>query len=438
MREGMTAETQPGPDRPGDIPILVADGDTSGRRAAEPRATERPEGPDNRAGDGVLRGHGHPNGRAILPGGGELPLAGARPGATGPQPGDGPAPERARAAPGGVPLPHDTGGASLAASATTPAGTAAPAQPASAAAGTAEARPALRPGSGMTGEQPADSRPRPRIGALETASQSPPVAAGAEGRTRPAPGAARDPDAAIGGRAPADAANAASRNSPAADARQALGGREQETAASAISTGSGISRGGPLSGGGPAAASLFSQAGSPDHARLNASPDGRGADVAAPSVTPPPAETPRPVAATGLPAPGEGSRPPAHQLADAARPLPDGPVEVRLEPEELGRVRMLLSATDGTMNVSLAAEREETAVLLRRHLDELAQEFRELGYSDVRFSFEQEAGGDRPGGEAAAETASAAAPPPVDPGDTADPAAPVRVLPASGRIDMRL
>ncbi len=78
----------------------------------------------------------------------------------------------------------------------------------------------------------------------------------------------------------------------------------------------------------------------------------------------------------------------AMQLAEATRPMPDGPVEVTLDPEELGRVRMTLTAGDGIMMVSLNVDRVETADLLRRNLDTLSQEFRNMGYTDVAFSFE--------------------------------------------------
>jgi len=77
----------------------------------------------------------------------------------------------------------------------------------------------------------------------------------------------------------------------------------------------------------------------------------------------------------------------ATQLADLARQMPDRPVELTLNPEELGRVRMTLNASDNAISVTLAVERPETADLLRRSLDALAEEFRALGYSDVTFSF---------------------------------------------------
>lgn len=77
----------------------------------------------------------------------------------------------------------------------------------------------------------------------------------------------------------------------------------------------------------------------------------------------------------------------AAQLLDVARQLPDRPMEISLNPEELGRVKMTLSANENTISVTLMAERGETADLLRRNLETLSQEFRELGYSEISFSF---------------------------------------------------
>jgi len=59
----------------------------------------------------------------------------------------------------------------------------------------------------------------------------------------------------------------------------------------------------------------------------------------------------------------------------------------------LGRVRMVLHATDSTMNVVVAVERPETMELMRRHIDLLAQEFRAMGYADVGFEFTGQHGG---------------------------------------------
>ena len=94
----------------------------------------------------------------------------------------------------------------------------------------------------------------------------------------------------------------------------------------------------------------------------------------------------------------EISRHVARQLADVARQMPDRPVELTLNPEELGRVRLTFTLTDGGINVAVLTERGETMDLLRRHIETLAQEFRDMGYSDVGFQFSQNSQGSSDGG----------------------------------------
>ncbi len=131
----------------------------------------------------------------------------------------------------------------------------------------------------------------------------------------------------------------------------------------------------------------------------------------------------------------------AQQVADVARMMPDRPVELTLSPDELGRLRLTFNMDGGAMSVAVNVERPETLDLMRRHIETLAQELRDLGYGDVSFDFSQNTGdqnardgdlseedhsvlrhGDRPSGE-------------VDP----DPNAPVRLsLDASGGVDIRM
>ncbi|MDJ0825618.1 MAG: flagellar hook-length control protein FliK [Rhodobacter sp.] len=127
----------------------------------------------------------------------------------------------------------------------------------------------------------------------------------------------------------------------------------------------------------------------------------------------------------------------ALQIAEAARHLPDRPVEITLNPEELGRVRMTLSAADDAIVVTLAVERGETADLLRRHIETLAQEFRSLGYRDISFEFGGGHGGagmDNPADQEsqAKDQGSGIDPAPADPGP-----APLRID-LGGRVDMRI
>jgi flagellar hook-length control protein FliK len=76
------------------------------------------------------------------------------------------------------------------------------------------------------------------------------------------------------------------------------------------------------------------------------------------------------------------------QIATALSSLPDRPVELALSPEELGKVRMTLThGHDGGISVAVQAERPETLDLMRRNIDQLASDFRDMGYSSIDFSF---------------------------------------------------
>ena len=68
----------------------------------------------------------------------------------------------------------------------------------------------------------------------------------------------------------------------------------------------------------------------------------------------------------------------------------DGSVtEVRLDPEELGHLRIAFSTRDGVMHISLSAERWETLDLLKRHAGELSLSLSDMGFGAHEFSFSQ-------------------------------------------------
>lgn len=75
------------------------------------------------------------------------------------------------------------------------------------------------------------------------------------------------------------------------------------------------------------------------------------------------------------------------QIAGAMQHGPTRPVEISLNPEELGRVRLSMSTSETLLNLQVMAERPETLELLRRHISILEQEFRSIGYENVTFSF---------------------------------------------------
>ncbi|MCV6598379.1 MAG: flagellar hook-length control protein FliK [Mangrovicoccus sp.] len=77
----------------------------------------------------------------------------------------------------------------------------------------------------------------------------------------------------------------------------------------------------------------------------------------------------------------------SRQIAEAVVNMREGSVELRLSPEELGRVSLSMSQGEGGMLVHLAAERPETLELLRRHIALLETELGAMGFEAAGFSF---------------------------------------------------
>lgn len=85
------------------------------------------------------------------------------------------------------------------------------------------------------------------------------------------------------------------------------------------------------------------------------------------------------------------------QLATAFMAKGERNVDVALNPEELGRVKMRVSTSETGITMVIQTERPETADLMRRHINELADEFRKMGFDNISFEFSGEgaaAGGD--------------------------------------------
>ncbi|MEX0302889.1 MAG: flagellar hook-length control protein FliK [Leisingera sp.] len=96
----------------------------------------------------------------------------------------------------------------------------------------------------------------------------------------------------------------------------------------------------------------------------------------------------------------------AAQLAEAFAAKGDQKVEVSLNPQELGHVKMRVTASETGITMVIHTERPETGDLMRRHIHELAEEFRRMGYEDVSFEF---SGGQADGGQAGQESENAGA-----------------------------
>ncbi|WP_157236507.1 flagellar hook-length control protein FliK [Wenxinia marina] len=75
--------------------------------------------------------------------------------------------------------------------------------------------------------------------------------------------------------------------------------------------------------------------------------------------------------------------PPARQIALTVADLREGQTEIRLSPEELGRVRLTVASAEGAVSIQIVADRPETAEQLRRSADQLARDLSDLGYRSV-------------------------------------------------------
>ena len=81
------------------------------------------------------------------------------------------------------------------------------------------------------------------------------------------------------------------------------------------------------------------------------------------------------------------------QLTASATGLADAPVEIAFAPSELGTMRLLLSREGDGLSIVVTADRPEMLGLLRRNINSLAQDFRDLGFQTLSFSFQNDNGG---------------------------------------------
>ncbi|MEC9433851.1 MAG: flagellar hook-length control protein FliK [Pseudomonadota bacterium] len=101
-----------------------------------------------------------------------------------------------------------------------------------------------------------------------------------------------------------------------------------------------------------------------------------------------------PILAASL-APGAGpalARAVGDQLSVALSRRGRGVVELRLDPPELGRVRLTLGRGEHGMTAAIVADRPEVADLLRRHADALSQSLTDAGQPRAQLSFGTGAG----------------------------------------------
>jgi len=125
----------------------------------------------------------------------------------------------------------------------------------------------------------------------------------------------------------------------------------------------------------------------------------------------------------------------AQALTDAGRDA-GVPLDLALDPPELGRVRLSFTEANGTLTLAIAVERPETAELMRRHITLLSEEFARAGLDAPSVNISQD-GAD--GRQAPRAPLAAAAPPVADSQrvSAGDPADPSQAVPRGG-LDLRL
>ncbi len=203
--------------------------------------------------------------------------------------------------------------------------------------------------------------------------------------------------------------------------------------------------------------------------RLSPNPDGpqprtRGADLAGrvsvPSAPEPaallqpgpaPPDLPTRVTRTDAPIPLPRDATPAtpsiharlqSQVREAlsAGPLP---VEVVLDPPELGRLRLRLGGAEQPQHVVVTVDRPETLDLMRRHGDQFLRDLRDAGWSGLSLALDSGASGSRQGhaylarGDLPQGPAPGQAPPEPDPSLLPTPPVPTQTS-ITGRVDRRL
>ena len=143
---------------------------------------------------------------------------------------------------------------------------------------------------------------------------------------------------------------------------------------------------------------------------------------------------------TPFAAPAAPPEPPTLQIARSvslSTPLPsrDAPLELALDPPELGSIRVSVSRGGEGMVLHFQADLPETLDLLRRHGGALAEELQRHGLDHSSFTFSgREDGRNRPSAPAMPHPDQPTDPPTAPP-DTHDPQA---ARPRDGGLDLRL
>ncbi|MEN8919864.1 MAG: flagellar hook-length control protein FliK [Octadecabacter sp.] len=123
----------------------------------------------------------------------------------------------------------------------------------------------------------------------------------------------------------------------------------------------------------------------------------------------------------------------ASQIGAAISQSSNTTTEILLNPEELGRVRISLTNGDAGMTVNILAERSETVDLMRRNIELLARELRDMGYDNPSFTF-----GERTDGSNDAWEDEHPEPTSESPRNTTESPPPIMHVTLTGGLDLKL
>ncbi|MEM7058373.1 MAG: flagellar hook-length control protein FliK [Pseudomonadota bacterium] len=75
------------------------------------------------------------------------------------------------------------------------------------------------------------------------------------------------------------------------------------------------------------------------------------------------------------------------QIVNSLQTQVSGVIDLMLDPPELGRIEILIELSDKSLRATLSADRTGTGDLIRRHADDLLQQFSDAGFGDVDLNF---------------------------------------------------
>ncbi|SMX40294.1 flagellar hook-length control protein FliK [Octadecabacter ascidiaceicola] len=123
----------------------------------------------------------------------------------------------------------------------------------------------------------------------------------------------------------------------------------------------------------------------------------------------------------------------AAQIVAAVTQSSRSTTEILLNPDELGRVRISLSNGDAGIIVNILTERSETADLMRRNIEILERDLRDMGFENPSFTF-----GERPDGSNEEWNDEYPEPEPNNPSNTTEPPTPNLRVTLNGGLDLKL